>query len=145
MEWVLLHARNGEQFAGLVDVSEDLKDDDKLYKRCVAADIMQPKVGLVRHAQSSTEDQADNVIELRNPHQVIVQAGDGKQVIACLPMNVGDRIIFLRAGEILYVQFLDEKSPIVVEIRKSAANIVSPGEAGETRTAGGIVIPGGKP
>lgn len=151
-QWVFLHARNGEQFAGLVEVPEDLKIDDKQFKRCLAADLLQPKV---KHTtaikaeggpeQVVTEEigAADRIIELRNPHQVIMQAGGGKQILTCLPLNLGDKLIFLRAGEIMFAQLLDEKSPIVVDIRAAVSGIVDPtAKAGEQRTDGGIILPG---
>lgn len=145
-QWVFLHARNGEQFAGLIEVAADLKTDDPHFKRCLAADLLQPKVGVepVETKVGEFESaQADRIIELRNPHQVIIQAGQDKQVIACLPLNLGDKLIFLRAGEMMFAQFLDDKSPIVIDIRKAAAGLVDPSiKPGEERTEGGIILPG---
>lgn len=160
-QWVFLHARNGEQFAGLVEVPKDLKNDDEFYKRCLAADLLQPKIMVedaAPRALASGHDlldevfgpvgkvrrEVDRIIELRNPHQVIVQAGHGKQVVACLPLSLGDRMIFLRSGEMMFAQFLDDKSPIVIDIRQATSGIVDPTAAkpGEERTEGGIIIPG---
>ncbi len=155
-QWVFLHARNGEQFAGLVEVPVDLKLDDKFYKRCLAADIMQPKVmeevtlatagpaGDTVQVNKRTETTTDRMIELRNPHQVMIQVGQGKQAVSCLPLNLGDKLIYLRAGEIMFAQFLDDKSPIVLDIRQAVTGLVDPTapKEGEERTEGGIILPG---
>jgi hypothetical protein len=144
-EWVLLHAVNGEQFAGMVEVPADLKQEDKLYKRCLTADLMQSKVDvevLPSAKHHGVEKTADRVIELRNPHQVMIQVGQGQQLISVLPLNVGDRLINLRASSILYSQFLDDKSPIILDIRKASAGIVAPGDADEQKSGGGIILPG---
>jgi len=141
-EWVLLHIRNGEELAGMVEVPTDLHNESNLYKRCLAAEVMQPKIMVANGGDNSV---VDRIVELRNPHRVVTQFGDGKQIMAVMPLNLGDKIIVLRASEILYPQFLDDKSPVVIEIRKSSAGLVSPGEEGETRSGGGIIIPGAKP
>lgn len=158
LEWVLLHARNGEHFSGMVEVPADLKETDEYYKRCLAAELLQPKIFIedkvARVIDSGKgldtepvlvrrESTVDRIIELRNPHQVIIQAGQGKQVVSCIALNYGDRLIFLRSAEFMFAQFLDAKSPIVVEITMSTANLVSPGKIGEERTGGGIIIPTG--
>lgn len=144
-EWVLLHIRNGEELAGMVEVPTDLNNEDKFYKRCLAAEVMQPKVDAGTPPtvnQNGVVREADRLIELRNPHRVVTQFGDGKQIMAVMPLNLGDKVIFLRASEILYPQFLDDKSPVVIEIRKSSAGLVSPGKDGESRSGGGIILPG---
>lgn len=135
-EWVLLHIRNGEQFAGLVEVPKYLTDDAEFYKRDLATYLIKPSTYV-------DGGQDDRIIELCSPHGVSVQsAGAGKLMISCVPMNLGDLVFFLRAAEVLYVQFLDDKSPIVIEIRKGMANIVTPGSEGEARTGSGIILPG---
>jgi len=156
-QWVFLHARNGEQFAGLVEVPADLNVDDKLFKRCLAADLLQPKVFheevIQKIANASigaepvlirTETTSDRMIELRNPHQVMIQVGQGKQAVSCLPLNLGDKLIYLRAVEIMFAQFLDDKSPIVVEVRKLVTGLFDPTapKENEARSEGGIILPG---
>lgn len=145
-EWVLLHFRNGEEIAGMIEVPADLKNDDPFYKRCLAAEIMQPKteIELTPTEQHHGEEPktVDRIIELRNPHRVITQVGDGKQIMAVLGLNLGDKIIYPRASEIMYPQFLDDKSPVVIEIRKSSAGLAAPLKDGETKTEGGIILPG---
>lgn len=142
-QYVLLHIRNGEQFAGLVEVPGDLKTDDEFYKRCLAADLLQPKAyaePVPKEYEHRMSGVADRIIELRNPHQVVMPQPNA---IAVISMKVGDLILFLRSVEILFVQFLDDKSPIVIEIRKSSSVLVDPSvKPGEERTGSGIILPG---
>lgn len=146
-QWVFLHARNGEQFAGLVEVSADLDVDAKEFKRCLAADLLQPKVTVDTTGTDKMHGEVrevDRIIELRNPHQVVIQVGQGKQAVSCLALSLGDRLIFLRSGEMMYAQFLDDKSPIVIDIKSALTGIIDPTapKEGEARSEGGIILPG---
>lgn len=147
-QWVFLHARNGEQFAGVVEVPKDLKTDDEFYKRCLAADLLQPKVkhdertGSEKHHGVEARE-VDRIIELRNPHVVSIQIRDGKQQVVCVSLGLGDKLIYLRSGEIMFAQMLDDKSPIVIDIRQATSGIVDPtAKPGEERSEGGIILPG---
>jgi hypothetical protein len=51
------------------------------------------------------------------------------------------RTIFLRSGEVLFAQFLDDSSPIVREIKAAKSPIKRPGEGLSTKV-GGLVLPG---
>jgi hypothetical protein len=140
-QYVLLHIRNGEQFAGLVEVPADLSNEDKNFKKFLAAELMQPK--RMHHDTETQKREIDNLIELRSPNQIVAQNGQGGMAIVCLPLKVGDMLITLRAAEVLYVQMLDEKSPIVIEMRKAVTGLVDPSvKPGEERTEGGIILPG---
>lgn len=124
-EWVLLHIRNGEQFMGLLPVPEGKKDDDKDYRRDLANDTMARKT----------------FIELAAPHQVITTDGQSGPAMTAMPLAMGDKKIYLRGTEVLFLQFCDEKSPLVQKIRGGMADIKEPGDD-VAKTAGGIILPG---
>ena len=128
--WVLLNLqeRRAGCRAGLPP--GELRSGQRLQEP-LAAELMQTKAV-----------DRDLLVEVLNPHQVIMSFERGQRALFCTPLDLGDRVIFARAGEIMYPQFLDEKSPIVVEIRKGMSGIVAPGDGGESHTAGGIILPG---
>jgi len=141
LSWVLLHFRNGEMIAGLIEGPKDITPDDKHYKKSMAADLMQSRVYVHSEARGDEQDAyADHLVEVLNPHQVLMSFQGGQRGLVCSPLDLGDRVVHVRAGEILYPQFMDDKSPVVVEIRKGMSGIVAPGD--EARTAGGLIIPG---
>ena len=142
-EWVLLHIRNGEQYAGMVEVAEDLRkdadDSSKMqeYYQAMAADLMQPKVNV----EAIPIQEADRIITLRNPHQVMIAVGPSGRQIANVPLDYGTRTLYLRSGEVLFAQFLDDASPIVKEIKAAQSPIKRPAD-GLSTTPGGLVLPG---
>jgi len=132
-EWLLLHIRNGEQLMGLVEVlKSDADPEGKEDQRAMAISILQTKTG-----------QCDKIVTVRSPHQIMTSAGPNGMQVAPMPLSLGNKIIFLRTGEILYVQFMDAASPLVRKIMEAITGIVAPGVPGESRTEGGLVIPGG--
>jgi hypothetical protein len=147
-EWVLLHIRNGEQYAGLARVAGDLNKNEAAdgkalqdFMRAMAADLMQPKTEVPQAGTASIE--VDRVIELRNPHDVRITSVGAVNQLSVIPLDFGIRVIHLRSQEILFTQFLDDASIIVKQIKAALSPIVQPGaSSGEGKTAGGIILPG---
>ena len=135
MEWALLHIRNGEQLLGLVEVPPQHKEDNPDYFENMAESIMRGKL---------TMSDTDNIVPLRNPHQIMTSAGPQGMQVSPMPLSLGNKIIFLRAGEILYVQFMDQASPLLKKIMQAMSGIVVPETPGESRTGGGLILPGSK-
>jgi hypothetical protein len=120
-EWLLLHIRNGEQVVGLFEVPSELKEDDKDYFQLLASGLM-----------------TTTITAVRNPHQLMPNGSGGIVVMA---MSAGNKVIFLRSGEVLFTQPLDQASPIVKEIKSTQSPIRRPTD-GLSTTPGGLVLPG---
>jgi len=146
-EYVLLHFRNGENYAGMVEVAEDLQCDSEdsqsmqAYYKAMAADLMQPKVMTDTSLDPADDRVVDRIIILRNPHQVMFAVGKGQTQIMTIPLSYGNMVIYPRAAEVLFPQFLDDSSPIVKEIRAAQSPIKRPAD-GLATTSGGLVLPG---
>jgi len=130
-EWVLLHIRNGEQYMGVVEVPDEFVDkaDEPGHE---------PRGRMLAQAMVGKGFMA----ELGNAHRIIeVGDGSGKASIIAIPLTYGDRRIFLRGEEVLFVQFLGTDSMLVKQARAAAANLELP--TGDARTtASGLVVPG---
>lgn len=101
-EWILFQIKGGGKIVGLVEVDDGPRDID------AATDLM--KKGFI--------------IEVGNVHQVMIEMSPGKLGISAIPMNYGDRRIFLRTEEISFVQFMGAGSGLVQQITGQQTNIV---------------------
>ena len=125
--WVLLHIRNGEDIIGLVPMARDGARDHQ-----AAEQIMTVFDGCKDNSE---------IIEVENPNQMFSQMDGHQKAIITMPLSHGDKRIFLRVSEILYVQFMDENGAIVSNIRAKDSKIAIPKPS--TGRPGGIIIPRG--
>ena len=118
-EWMVFQLKHGGgKVMGMIETGEDCKRDAE------AADRVMKK---------------GRVIEVGNPHQVLVSVGQ-QMTFQTLPMSYGDRRIFVRSEEVSYSQFLGNSSDLVKRVRAQSSNITLPGQDGPM-TAGGIAKP----
>ena len=107
-QWMIFHLKHGGgKVMGVVETGiEDCKRDAE------AADKILKK---------------GRIIEVGNPHQVLVSVG-AQMTFQTIPMSYGDRRIFVRSEEVSYSQFLGNDSTLVTRVRAESSGIAMPGD-----------------
>lgn len=103
-EWILFQIKGGGKIVGCVDVGTEGCKRDK-----AAIEVLTKK---------------GQTLEVCNVHQVMVEMSPGRMAISAIPMDYGDRRIFLRTEEISFSQFMGEGGSLIAQITSQQSTII---------------------